>query len=378
MKIRTNCKFYKGTMPCIFNKLDGRICRQCKDYISIKEKILIIKLGAQGDVLRTTSILPAIKKKYPYCHITWVTKKEAAPLLRNNNFIDIILDIEENYLEFILSQEYDISFCLDAEPLSASVNNLSRAAVKMGFITDKKGRVIPANKEARQWYLMGVNDSFKKANRKTYFEHIYKMCRLQLPYFKPQYILTKKQLEAAEQFKIKNGLRNFSTIVGINTGGGTRWQLKKWILDYYVEIIRLLKANFPKVGILLYGGKAEEEFNKKIADNVRDLVVDTGCKNPVDDFAVLVSVTDIFLTPDSLGMHLSTALEKNTLVLVGPTSPWELDVFGKGEVIYNRNLDCIGCYWPSCEKITTCMNSVTPEQILKILGKYINHENSNR
>ena len=50
-------------------------------------QILIIKLGAIGDVIRTTSILPGLKDKYKDCSIDWVTKKESFDILKNNNSI---------------------------------------------------------------------------------------------------------------------------------------------------------------------------------------------------------------------------------------------------------------------------------------------------
>ncbi len=37
-----------------------------------------------GNVLVTTSILPALKRKYPVSTIHWITLKNAAPLLQHN------------------------------------------------------------------------------------------------------------------------------------------------------------------------------------------------------------------------------------------------------------------------------------------------------
>ena len=131
------------------------------------------------------------------------------------------------------------------------------------------------------------------------------------------------------------------------------------------------KAKYPDVGVLLYGGKREEGFNRNIAGAVGDLITDTGCGNSIEEFAALIGLSDIFLTPDSLGMHLSAALGKATVALVGPTSPWEIDLFGCGEVIYAKNLDCICCYLPSCEKNVNCMNSISAQTALEALGKYL-------
>lgn len=38
-------------------------------------KILIVKIGAIGDVLRTTSILKGLKGKYKGAEIDWLTSK---------------------------------------------------------------------------------------------------------------------------------------------------------------------------------------------------------------------------------------------------------------------------------------------------------------
>jgi heptosyltransferase-2 len=47
--------------------------------------ILIIKIGALGDVLRSTTLLPELKNKYPYASIYWLTSREARELLTNND-----------------------------------------------------------------------------------------------------------------------------------------------------------------------------------------------------------------------------------------------------------------------------------------------------
>jgi len=75
-------------------------------------RILIIKLAAIGDVLRTTSIVKGLKNKYPESEILWVTAKESYDILKNNEYIDriIILDKEaKNKLE----EEFELVISLD-------------------------------------------------------------------------------------------------------------------------------------------------------------------------------------------------------------------------------------------------------------------------
>jgi heptosyltransferase-2 len=95
--IKKDCIYCLGSKPCKFHKQDGRLCEDCQDYRKTEKKILIIKLDALGDVLRTTSILPALIKKYPNSGITWITRKNALPLLEKNSYIFRKCAVEENY-----------------------------------------------------------------------------------------------------------------------------------------------------------------------------------------------------------------------------------------------------------------------------------------
>ncbi|MBI2659365.1 hypothetical protein HYX05_04690, partial [Candidatus Woesearchaeota archaeon] len=76
-------------------------------------KILIIKLGAIGDVIRTTSIITGLKFKYKNCRIDWVTKKESFDFLKNNNFIDNVYLIEKNTKNEFKNKNYDLIISLD-------------------------------------------------------------------------------------------------------------------------------------------------------------------------------------------------------------------------------------------------------------------------
>lgn len=367
-KIKIDCLYYKGSKPCVFHKKEGAVCYNCSYYQPINKRILVIKLEALGDVLRTTSILPALNLKYPNSAISWITRKNAVSLLKNNDLIYRLLTVEDNYLEYILNEKFDIGICLDADSLSASILNIVNVNEKYGFITDEFGKVMPANELSYDWYFMGLNDKAKRENRKTYFEHIYKMCNLDGHYFKPQYSLTYAQKLFKEEFLEKNKINNNGKLIGINTGGGKRWQLKKWTIEKYISFIKIWKNKYPNDNLLLYGGIEEIEFNSKIKTEVGELVIDTGNTNTLFEFASLITLSDIFITPDSLGMHFSISLNIPTIVIVGPTSPWELDVFNNGEILYS-DLNCISCYLSKCDKIINCMNSITIEKLINHVEK---------
>ncbi len=366
--IHTDCRHYRGSMPCSFHKRDGRLCEGCADYAPVRNRILIIKLAAIGDVLRTTSILPALRQQYPQSEITWITKANAVPLLKDNPEVDRVFAVETNYLEYLQNESFSVGICLDADPFSATINSLARSDLKLGFVTDRGGKVQPANDAAREWWLMGVNDALKKRNRKTYQQIMYEICGLPLPTVPPRLYLNGSS--GSIPLRENAALRDASRLIGINTGGGGRWQLKKWTLAGYIECIKRLKQQHPGTGLVLLGGPEEVELNRQILDAVGDDVVDGGCRNSLMEFAALVGQLDVLLTSDSLAMHIGVALDKPTIVLVGPTSPWELDVFGRGEILHS-DIECLACYLSRCDKQVNCMNTLAPEFVVERISRFL-------
>lgn len=370
MLINRDCKFYYGNRPCKFHKQDGRICEGCNDYKKVSERIFIIKLDALGDVLRTTSILPALKKKYPDSHITWITKADAAALLKNNGYIDRVLNFENNYLSYILNEEFDIGICLDADNAGAVILSIADCKQKSGFQTDKRGLLYPSGKESDDWYLMGLNDNLKKSNRKTYQQIIYEISGLSGEVYRPQLFPDDKAVNYSKAFAEKHRIGKDDIVIGINTGGGSRWECKKWVKEYYPELISGLQNYSNNITVLLFGGENEKSIIKYVLEKTEGKVYDAECYGSISEFAGIISLTDVFITPDSLGFHMSVALGKYSIVLVGPTSPWELDVYGNGEILYNSQLDCLSCYDSVCKRNKECMKTLTPEMVLNSIRKY--------
>ncbi len=76
-----DCRHFHGYKPCF----PGTDCLdRCVDPAPHGTRILIINLEAMGNVLVTTTLLPALKRKYPVSTITWITLRNAYRLLDNN------------------------------------------------------------------------------------------------------------------------------------------------------------------------------------------------------------------------------------------------------------------------------------------------------
>ena len=131
------------------------------------KRILIIKLGALGDVVRTLSILPTLKEKFPDSEIYWLTKENALEIFEGNPYTKKVLTTKEK-----IKEKFDILYNFDIEEEALNFTNEIKAEKKYGFYSDS-GYAAAFNSGA-QYYLDTVfDDELKKNNKKTYRE-IYK------------------------------------------------------------------------------------------------------------------------------------------------------------------------------------------------------------
>jgi heptosyltransferase-2 len=359
-EIKFDCRHFAGDRPCTPHKEAGVHCSQCRSYDPTDKKILVIKLDAIGDVLRTTCILPALKNKYPHARITWITRSESLPLFLCNDYVDWVIDLSEAF-SVLSVEKFDLVINLDASGLSSHLATLARAPQKLGFVCHEDGYVYPANPQADYWFELGLFDDLKRQNRKTYQQIIFEICGLtfDLKYL-PVLNLTEQEKHLADNFARDHNLKG-NLLVGFNTGAGGRWKNKKWPADCFLQLAQLIMRHTPNCRILLYGGPEERHRNRYLTEKLPQLI-DTGCDNTLRTFCSLVDLCDLLVTGDTLALHIAVALKKRIAVLFGPTSHTEIELYGKGTKMCS-DLNCLCCYKWDCDSRPNCMDSITVQQV---------------
>jgi len=315
--------------------------------------ILTIKLGAIGDVIRTTSILHGLKAKYKNCKIDWVTRKESFDILKNNNFINKIYFID-NSINKLKQSKYDLVICLDDDYESCElVSEISSKKIIGAYLNNGKKTY---TKDSSLWFDMGLLSKFgkKKAdllkakNKKTYQQIMYEILGLGYKKQEPILLLTKDELNFGKEFTQKNNIKSSDLVIGINTGAGGRWEDKKLSIEKTAEVIDKLKTQIPNVKIILFGGPEERERNEKLKKLVKTKVIDAGCNNSLMEFASLVNLCNVLVTSDSMALHIGVALKKKLVAFFAPTSPQEIELYNRGIRIIPKK-GCICCYKPKCD-----------------------------
>ncbi len=105
-EIAFDCKYFLGDRPCVWHKTSGVLCT-CDHYQKVEQRLLIIKLDAMGDVLRTTALLPALADAHSGLAITWITRKESRRLLERNAYITEVFEYGPDALLQLQTRTFD-------------------------------------------------------------------------------------------------------------------------------------------------------------------------------------------------------------------------------------------------------------------------------
>lgn len=359
MIVHYDCRYFVGSKPCLFR----RECGGCPHYFPYGHRILIIKLAAIGDVVRTTPLIEGLRAAYPGSHITWLTEANAVPLLQGLPAIHRVLPYSLESVLQLENEAFDQVYCFDKEPRATGLAMKIHAGRKFGFGMNPYGSVMPLNRESEYTFELGINDSLKfRVNQKTYPELIYECAGL--PYTAPrEYLLPdlRSEVEAGRELLSRLGVASERLKIGLNTGAGDVFATKKWTEQGYAELAERLVDELG-AQVLLLGGPGETERNARIRRAARREVIDTGTTHPIRSFGGIVANCDLVVTGDTLAMHIAIGLRVPVVVILGPTCHQEIELYGRGEKIVS-DFPCSPCYLSVCPHEITCMQA-TPASLV--------------
>jgi heptosyltransferase-2 len=343
-------------MPCEPHKATGQACEDCPQYQPLSQCVLIVKLGAMGDVLRSTALLPDIVARHERPHVTWLTHPESLELLLGNPLIQRVVTTAQAGL--LDGGEFDAVYALDSGADALAYAASVRAAAYHGFMAGKFGTctgVAPGGDPSL--YEIGLWDDLKRANRRSYLEMLGASVGVTYASGRP-YV----PLDPAELLRAEESARALPRpLIGINTDAGDRWERKNWNPEHVAAFVELARAE--GAGVMLFGGSPVRERNRALAASFRDGVAAFESAGNVRRLIAGIAQCDTLLTGDTLAMHIGWALEIPMTVLFGPTSLHEIDLDASSKKLAAEDLACLGCYLKTCEVDPHCMDRLLPADV---------------
>jgi len=317
-------------------------------------------------VLRATSILPALKRRFPSSHITWITHPSSLALLENNPYIDQVTSYDFESLLNLKSIHFDIAYCIDKSLKASGVLQTLEYDLLYGFKADHLGSILPQNPEAKGYWELGLNDHQKFfVNKKPETQLITESLGLQ--YQRDEYVLSLTDSEKEEaQTRRTQWLKDKTLLVGINTGCSPTIKAKRLSVEKHRELIEVLTGQANVAVVLLGGGPEDDQRNAEIAQDF--CVALSNTQSGLRDGMVSVESCDVIISGDSLGMHMGIALKKWVVAWFGPTCAHEIDFYDRGVSVL-APVECGPCWKRSCQKTTMCYDQVQVQQLMEGVHK---------
>ncbi len=362
-----DCKRFTGYKPCF----PYTTCYdKCVDNVPIGTRILIVNLDAMGHVLQTTALLPAIKRKYPQSHISWITLHNTHLLLQNITYLDAVYVWEPESWLILQSMKFDVLMNVDKSRRSCGFAMAMDAKKKLGFGLNENGVIVPFNREAHENYLLGLDDSRKfRANDKPGVQILHETFGLE--FRRDEYILelTSEEKAFCVAYRRKLDIPEDHLVVGFNTGCSTLYPNKKMTVEQHAALIGRLSQH-EGLTLLLLGGKEDTVRNAEIERRVGTRIISTPTTEGIRRGICYENVCDVVVTGDSYGMHLAVALNKYVIVWFGVSSWTEIDLYGRGEKLIPEGLACSPCWKQRCPYNLECIQMIDLDRIVGLVLAY--------
>jgi heptosyltransferase-1 len=308
-------------------------------------RILIVRLGAMGDIIHALPGAASLKHSFPEARITWVVEPQWVPLLQGNGFVDrLVVFRRDNPASWrstkdeLRAEPYDLAVDFQGLTKSALIAHLARPERIAGF-----GSRVVRERPAGLFYSTRVQSASV---------HV-----------------VDQALDLAAGAGASNLVRVFPLPPGAPEGRLPEcpfalasplagWAAKQWPLDYYESLATMLRE---KLGMPLVLNGAPGT----VPPIAGTLAHESGIQGLIDATRRAALVVGV----DSGPLHLAAALNKSGVAIFGPTDPVRNGPYGGDFKVFRTP----GA--PTTHRRATMihpsMRAVTPDQVFAALAAHV-------
>jgi lipopolysaccharide heptosyltransferase I len=319
-------------------------------------RVLIVKLGSIGDIVHTLPALAALRRGIPHAEISWVVERQSAEILRDNPFIDRLIEVDtkalrrglmsgetlrapRQQLRRLRASAFDIAIDFQGLLKSASIARLSGARRIFGY--SREGLREPAS----QFLLSKAIFVPKKTH---VIAKALKLLNgsLQIPVpTAPEDYEFPLGIAANHESEARDATRKLNYAI-LNPGGG--WPTKLWHVERFGLLADELWSHFGLESLIPYGpGEVElAESVTRSSKTGRARLVRLSLKG----FFALAKNARVYVGGDTGPTHLAVAARTPIVGLFGPTEWWRNGSPNPHDICVERNdIDCrVDCHRRAC------------------------------
>jgi ADP-heptose:LPS heptosyltransferase len=315
--------------------------------------ILIIKLGALGDVVLATPLIARLLEVHAADRVILLTAPDYHELLNDFNDLDIVtfrrrgLSSMTRLLYWLLGQQFDVVYDLQGSLRSRMMTLLTQAQKRAGAVPSLAYTHTPLTGN------QGIHafDRFNAVLLAAGVDAAPAVPRL------PFATVAVSRVDAwLQQQDPGDGRR-----VLIHAGASTRWPSKRWPEQYFLALALALES--CGLTVIWLGGETEADLNRRLASKTG---IDASAVFGLAELAALGRRAAFAISNDSGPMHLLSTAGLPVYAFFGPTDWQRSHALGQSAHVLVNPVPCSPCHLPVCppQRQHVCLAGITPETVL--------------
>ena len=323
-----------------------------------RPRILIILLGAIGDVVRGLPLLMRLRRAYPEAHITWAVEPLSEPIVRDHPALDEVIVFERKggarafaeFLRRLRDVRPDLTLDLQRHLKSGVSSIVSGASLRLGFHR--------RNSREGNWLFNNAHVP-PRPHYSSKLEHFLTFADwLELP---PAPVEFGLRLSDAESVRVETLLAPVRRPY-VAAFVGSSCDSRLWFADRTARVLESM-ARRGLTPVLL-GGPGDVAFAASIAAECRVPVCDLADKTSLRDLFGIFERCVVAFGPDSGPMHIAAAVGAPVVSLWGATSSERSAPWGNADGVIEGVADCRPCFKKTCPIGRVCMQAIEVEPVL--------------
>lgn len=322
-------------------------------------EILIILMGALGDVARGMALPAALKRKFPDTKLTWLVEPGCEALVRLNTAVDRVIVFERkkglralsNLKRELEDCDFDLTLDLQRHLKSGIFSFLSGAKTRLGF----------ARKNSKEFNWL-FNNRFIEPQSETFskFEHYHKFLELLGVAVEPlDFALSRESLRKSLPEKVAKISQAYLFVVL-----GSSWKSKDWTPAGYSELLeKIFRAN--NLAVVLLGDSSQGELGEQLEQAFSNpKLINLAGRTELQQAIAVIAAATAGVGPDSGPGHISALFGVPYISLFGPTDERRVAPFGMESYVVRSQIGCAPCCRRVCPGLNRlCMRMISAEQV---------------
>lgn len=332
-------------------------------------RILVIKIGAVGDVVLISPSLRAIRERFQKAHIAVLVGVESRQVLQNCPYIDELIIYNKPFIKKSLFNFMKLAADLRSASFDMVIDfqNNSRSHI-LGFLSLAPKRLGYKNKKLGFCLNYGIDETRASLGPIQHQFRILNLLKIQLKDESLEIWPGEADHKFIDEFLMGQWAVAGQPLAGINIGGGLRWRTKRWPNEKVVKLCdELAKRN---ARVVLTGVKQDQRSANSIIAAAHIKPINAVGKTTINQLAALVKRCGVFISTDSAPIHIAAAVSVPVVAIFGPTDPKRHCPPAKNVSVIRKNLKCSPCYKPNCRKMQ-CMKEIEVGEILEAADRFL-------